>query len=500
MEKARQDKRKGLQSRLDFGDTPKRARRIRSDSLSSGDRNSPASNTHSPSTTKSGPSNTTLKNRSRGKNPSDGRDRSSDRSRSRIRSHLCGVEESYGETYSSQRTRQIDHSHNDGHHGGMKKKRVNESPSSRASVSSSSHRTHQRPRRRTKSTDEKDLVIPWTCEDLDPFTPSIRNFRSSRKTRMPNNVKTYDGTGDPEDHLKVFQAAAQVEHWAMPTWCHMFNSTLIGAARVWFDELPVESIDGYKDLKAAFLSYFMQQKKYVKDPVEIHNIKQKDGETIEEFMERFKTETGRMKGAPECMRISGFMHGVNNPELTKRLNERVPKTMEEMMTTTHLHTRGETAAASKKKFMRLGTHKISQRHASDQKLELQKLDFRNQPREGRGSNKFTPLTRTPKEIFTAKVAKFKPPAPMVTPLEEAGYFDRHKAEKTNRGRGKKDFPTKDKAAAIYMIQPWQRVTRQKVTQSFDRIREFMFPPLTANEGTKGPLVIEAEIGGHTVHR
>ncbi|GKC45845.1 hypothetical protein Tco_1063567 [Tanacetum coccineum] len=34
---ARQDKRKGLQSRLDFGDTPKRARRIRSDSLSSGD-------------------------------------------------------------------------------------------------------------------------------------------------------------------------------------------------------------------------------------------------------------------------------------------------------------------------------------------------------------------------------------------------------------------------------------------------------------------------------
>ncbi|GKB31524.1 reverse transcriptase domain-containing protein [Tanacetum coccineum] len=103
---------------------------------------------------------------------------------------------------------------------------------------------------------------------------------------MPNNVKTYDGTGDPEDHLKVFQASAQVERWAMPTWCHMFNSTLIGAARVWFDELPPESIDSYKDLKAAFLAYFMQQKKHVKDLVEIHNIKQKDGETNEEFMER----------------------------------------------------------------------------------------------------------------------------------------------------------------------------------------------------------------------
>nr|GEV37912.1 reverse transcriptase domain-containing protein [Tanacetum cinerariifolium] len=64
---------------------------------------------------------------------------------------------------------------------------------------------------------------------------------------------------------------------------------------------------------------------------------------------RFKVETGRMKGAPECMRIFGFVHGVNNPELTKRLNEHIPKTVEEMMTATTTFIRGETAAASKKK-------------------------------------------------------------------------------------------------------------------------------------------------------
>nr|GEY21884.1 reverse transcriptase domain-containing protein [Tanacetum cinerariifolium] len=107
--------------------------------------------------------------------------------------------------------------------------------------------------------------------------------------------------------------------------------------------------NGYKDLRAAFLAYFMQQKKYVKDPVEIHNIKQRYGETIEDFMERFKIETGRMKGAPECMRISRFMHGVNNPELTKCLNEHVPKKMKEMMITTTAFIRGEAVAASKKK-------------------------------------------------------------------------------------------------------------------------------------------------------
>nr|GFB78969.1 reverse transcriptase domain-containing protein [Tanacetum cinerariifolium] len=93
----------------------------------------------------------------------------------------------------------------------------------------------------------------------------------------------------------------------------------------------------------------MQQKKYVKDPVEILNINQRDGETIEEFMKRFKIKTGRMKGAPECMRISGFMHGVNDPELTKRLNEHVLKTVEEMMIAATTFIQGETDVASKKK-------------------------------------------------------------------------------------------------------------------------------------------------------
>nr|GEW93845.1 hypothetical protein [Tanacetum cinerariifolium] len=83
-------------------------------------------------------------------------------------------------------------------------------------------------------------------------------------------------------------------------------------------------------------------------PKDRERFRSKDGETIEDIMKRFKVKTGHMKGAPECMRISEFMHGLNNLELTKRLNEHVSKTMEEMMITTTAFIRGE-AAASKKK-------------------------------------------------------------------------------------------------------------------------------------------------------
>ncbi|GKB58475.1 reverse transcriptase domain-containing protein [Tanacetum coccineum] len=126
---------------------------------------------------------------------------------------------------------------------------------------------------------------------------------------MPSHVKTYDGSGDPEDHLKLFQAAAKTERWAMPTWCHMFNSMLTGNARVWFNKLPRESSNSYEDLRTAFRENYLQQTKHIKDPVEIHHIKQRDGESTKDFMERYKAEILDMEGESECMKISGFMHG-----------------------------------------------------------------------------------------------------------------------------------------------------------------------------------------------
>nr|GFB06755.1 hypothetical protein [Tanacetum cinerariifolium] len=267
---------------------------------------------------------------------------------------------------------------------------------------------------------------------------------------MPNNVKTYERTGDPEDHVKIFQVAAQVEWWAIPTWCHMFNLTLIGAARVWFDELPPESADSYKDLKAAFLAYFMQQKKYVKDPVKIHNIKQKDGETIKDFIERFKVKTGLMKGPPEFMRISGFMHGVNNPKLTKSLNEHVPKTMEEMMITTTAFIRGEAAAVSKKK----GHTSWRTQDQSKRKTSEKRTDFQGHPREGRGSIQFTPLQGHQKKFLRSR---------QIEELVRVGKLS-HLIKEIKHGRdqlkaGKKETP-----------------------------------------GAEGLLVIEAKIGRHMIHR
>nr|GEU58355.1 reverse transcriptase domain-containing protein [Tanacetum cinerariifolium] len=134
--------------------------------------------------------------------------------------------------------------------------------------------------------------------------------------------------------------------WAMPTWCHMFNSTLIGNARAWFDDLTPESIDRYDDLKKAFLENYLQQKKCIKDPIEIHNIKQRDGESTKDFVNSYKLKRRDVKGALECMRISRFVHGIINPELIRRLYDKIPKIVDEMIRVITSFLRGEVAASN----------------------------------------------------------------------------------------------------------------------------------------------------------
>nr|GEU75160.1 reverse transcriptase domain-containing protein [Tanacetum cinerariifolium] len=102
---------------------------------------------------------------------------------------------------------------------------------------------HQKSRskKQRSSIEDDDLSQPWVCKKTDSLTPRIRYFDLPKRTRMPSHVKTYDGSEDPEDHLNIFQAAAaKVERWEMPTWCHMFNSTLSDLSSHYIRDIDTE--------------------------------------------------------------------------------------------------------------------------------------------------------------------------------------------------------------------------------------------------------------------
>ncbi|GJV30592.1 reverse transcriptase domain-containing protein [Tanacetum coccineum] len=68
-----------------------------------------------------------------------------------------------------------------------------------------------------------------------------------------------------------------------------------------------------------------------------------------------------------------------------------------------------------------------------------------------------------------------------------------------RSGGKKDAP-RDKADTIYMVQSWQRKTKQKVSQKFSHGSGISFPTLTADNAVVEPLTIEINAAGHDIHR
>ncbi|GJY93753.1 reverse transcriptase domain-containing protein [Tanacetum coccineum] len=304
---------------------------------------------------------------------------------------------------------------------------------------------------------EGQRYSPKVCEETCHFTPCIRYFDFPKKTRMPNNVKTYDGSDDPEDHLKIFQAATKVERWAMPT-C-------------------------YDDLKKAFLANFLQQKKCIKDPVEIHQIKQRKGESTKDFVQRFKVESRHVKGAPECIKISEFMHGITNPELIKRLHDNIPKSVDEIMRVTTTFLRGEVAASNQQRSeQRRDNFKLLIK-SSKEILALDKGKFKTSPPmitpvEKRNNNKFcefhgevghnTDERKHPRRQIK-ELIKARNMSHVIKELKQGSGKDQPKATKNGETSGK------DKPLAILMVQPWQRVSRQRITQSFSPNLNFLFP-------------------------
>ncbi|GKC54750.1 reverse transcriptase domain-containing protein [Tanacetum coccineum] len=195
-----------------------------------------------------------------------------------------------------------------------------------------------------KEIDDEDLSKPFKETLKTPFTRRIIEF-SGPEYSMPTNIALYNGSTDPADHLNRFVGAANSGEWPMPVWCRMFQQTLDGSARGWFESLPPNSIDEWWRLREAFTTRYSTRKACYKEPHEITKIVRKANETLTAFKERWTVETGFIIGVPEVMKISSFMDSVKSPELAKRFASNVPKTVNEMMKRLDEFVRAEEAYA-----------------------------------------------------------------------------------------------------------------------------------------------------------
>ncbi|GKF35990.1 hypothetical protein Tco_0112748, partial [Tanacetum coccineum] len=178
--------------------------------------------------------------------------------------------------------------------------------------------------------------------------------------------------------------------------------------------LDRKSVDGFEELSSKFLEEFLQQKRYDKDPIEIHGIKRKPNEGLQAFMACFKAESAHIKGVPPVLRISAFMHGHGHPELAKKLNDKIPKTVDKMWERVRAFIKRETATDTTEAIGSPRWEKSVGKANGSRNRSHRRGEGRNTgtcaPYARRED--FTSLTKSPKEILAMDNVNFPPPPPM----------------------------------------------------------------------------------------
>ncbi|VFQ79290.1 unnamed protein product [Cuscuta campestris] len=96
--------------------------------------------------------------------------------------------------------------------------------------------------------------------EVTPFSRRIMSCPLPDNFKTPQ-IKAYNGTTDPQDHLACFGANVVMYAYPEEIKCRCFLATLEGQACEWFHKLPKGSIDKWSDLAHKFLEHFASSRR-----------------------------------------------------------------------------------------------------------------------------------------------------------------------------------------------------------------------------------------------
>ncbi|KAL2246226.1 UNVERIFIED_CONTAM: hypothetical protein Sindi_2890800 [Sesamum indicum] len=127
--------------------------------------------------------------------------------------------------------------------------------------------------------------------------------------RVPD-LRRYDGMRDPQEHVAAFEMIMNLYGQSALIMAKLFATTLTGKAQEWFTNLPRGSIESYEQLVQKFNFHFASKKKQKRSATHLFNIRQREDETLKNFMGRFNNETLEVQELRIDMLVSILIHGL----------------------------------------------------------------------------------------------------------------------------------------------------------------------------------------------
>ncbi|XP_022632815.1 uncharacterized protein LOC111240957 [Vigna radiata var. radiata] len=162
-----------------------------------------------------------------------------------------------------------------------------------------------------------------------PFVQAVMDVRISDQF-IPPQFKMYDGTGDPDAHVKSFTNAMAFRTGSDAIWCRAFSLSLEGKALEWFNFIPNGSVENFKGLSGMFSDQFATCRPQDTTLVDLMNLKQGKEEALRTFMDRFTKAVRRVRGLSVEMALQRVMPALRPGPFKESVCRNPPKTLEEL--------------------------------------------------------------------------------------------------------------------------------------------------------------------------
>ncbi|XP_017428934.2 uncharacterized protein LOC108337007 [Vigna angularis] len=171
------------------------------------------------------------------------------------------------------------------------------------------------------------LRTGWSSSLL-PFTSTI--MQTPMPEKNPLVLDKYDGSADPDNHLRIFTNAMAFYTDSDLVICRAFSLSLKDEALEWYNTLPPNTMDCFATVETLFRRQYASNRKQEITPMELVNTKQEKDETLKAFMKRNNEVARRVKDVNHTFIISNLPSCLRPGYFAEKLYVRPQKTMKEL--------------------------------------------------------------------------------------------------------------------------------------------------------------------------
>ncbi|XP_016690719.1 uncharacterized protein [Gossypium hirsutum] len=151
----------------------------------------------------------------------------------------------------------------------------------------------------------------------------------------------FESRRDPRAHLMQYNDYMNMLGAPDAAKCKAFSTNLKGSAKDSYLSLPQGSIQSFSQLGQMFLGRFLVYRTIMSTPMGLIFVKQREGESLQDYIKRFHAATLNTKNLKDQWAIDAFIVGVLNEYVQYSFTGNRPQSLADLYKRAHKFTKVE---------------------------------------------------------------------------------------------------------------------------------------------------------------